>query len=49
MWGGARALATLPFRGIHFANTDLSGIPLFEEAFYHGLRAADEVLKERNK
>lgn len=47
MWGGARAAAELPFRGIHFANTDLSGVPLFEEAFYHGLRAADEVLRER--
>ncbi len=29
---------------IHFAHTDLSGIALFEEAFDHGLRAADEVL-----
>jgi hypothetical protein len=46
MWGRARADAALPFRGIHFANTDLSGIPLFEEAFYHGLRAADAVVKE---
>jgi len=44
IWGSARAAAALPFRGIHFANTDLSGVPLFEEAFYHGLRAADEVL-----
>jgi protoporphyrinogen oxidase len=47
MWGGARAEAQTPYRGIHFANTDLSGVPLFEEAFYHGLRAADEVLKVR--
>jgi glycine/D-amino acid oxidase-like deaminating enzyme len=47
MWGGARAEAQKPFRSIHFANTDLSGVPLFEEAFYHGLRAADEVLAER--
>lgn len=36
--------ATRPFRGIHFANTDLSGVALFEEAFDHGLRAAEEVL-----
>ena len=49
MWGGARAAAGLAFRGIHFANTDLSGVPLFEEAFYHGLRAADEVLKARGR
>jgi hypothetical protein len=45
VWGGARTKAMQPFRGIHFANTDLSGMPLFEEAFHHGMRAADEVLK----
>jgi glycine/D-amino acid oxidase-like deaminating enzyme len=43
-WGGARAAAARPFRGIHFAHTDLSGVALFEEAFYHGTRAAEEVL-----
>ncbi len=42
--GPSRAAATKPFRGIHFANTDLSGVALFEEAFHHGLRAAEEVL-----
>lgn len=36
--------AQRPFRGVHFAHTDLSGIALFEEAFAHGQRAADEVL-----
>ncbi|MFM9963451.1 MAG: FAD-dependent oxidoreductase [Planctomycetaceae bacterium] len=36
--------AAQPDGHIHFANTDLSGIALFEEAFDHGLRAADEVL-----
>jgi protoporphyrinogen oxidase len=40
----ARKAAAKPYRGIHFANTDLSGVPLFEEAFYHGTRAAEEVL-----
>ncbi len=44
IWGGARLAAARPYRGIHFANTDLSGVALFEEAFYHGMRAADEVL-----
>ena len=39
-----RREAALPDGRIHFANTDLSGIALFEEAFDHGLRAADEVL-----
>ena len=42
--GAARREAAKPFRGIHFAHSDLSGLALFEEAFDHGLRAADEVL-----
>ena len=40
-----RQKAMKPYRNIHFAHTDLSGIALFEEAFYHGLRAADEILQ----
>jgi hypothetical protein len=44
VWSEARRAAAKPYRGIHFANTDLSGVPLFEEAFYHGVRAADEIL-----
>ena len=44
IWSGSLAAARRPFRGIHFAHTDLSGIALFEEAFYHGTRAAEEVL-----
>jgi glycine/D-amino acid oxidase-like deaminating enzyme len=47
VWGGARAAAARPYRAIHFANTDLSGVGLFEEAFYHGVRAAEEVLAAR--
>lgn len=43
-FGGARIAAQKPFRGIHFAHTELSGVALFEEAFYHGVRAADEAL-----
>jgi hypothetical protein len=45
--GPARKAAAQPYRGIHFANTDLSGVALVEEAFYHGLRAAEEVLSAR--
>jgi glycine/D-amino acid oxidase-like deaminating enzyme len=45
--GGALAAARKPFRSVHFANTDLSGLALFEEAFDHGLRAAEEVLAAR--
>jgi hypothetical protein len=44
IWSEARKTASKPFRGIHFAHTDLSGVPLFEEAFYHGIRAADEII-----
>jgi hypothetical protein len=43
VWSGVREKAMQPWRNIHFAHTDLSGIALFEEAFYHGLRAAKEV------
>ena len=44
IWGGARERARQPFRGVHFAHSDLSGVALFEEAFDHGLRAAEEVV-----
>lgn len=43
IWGSERQKALKPYRNIHFAHTDLSGIALFEEAFYHGLRAALEI------
>ena len=43
MWGTARREAAKPFRSIHFAHSELSGVALFEEAFDHGLRAADEI------
>jgi hypothetical protein len=45
IWSGSRDRAMRPYRNIHFAHTDLSGVALFEEAFYHGLRAAREVLE----
>ncbi|HMK93282.1 MAG TPA: FAD-dependent oxidoreductase [Thermoleophilia bacterium] len=38
----ARALGRL-----HFAHTDLSGMGLFEEAQYWGIRAAEDVLEQR--
>jgi len=36
-----------PLRNIHFAHSDLSGVALFEEALYHGIRAAEEILGAR--
>ena len=44
MWGGARREGAKPYGAIHFAHSELSGVALFEEAFDHGMRAADEVL-----
>jgi len=44
LWSAARRNAARVYRNIHFAHTDLRGVALFEEAFYHGARAADEVL-----
>ena len=46
MWGQARRQGAKPFRSIHFAHSELSGVALFEEAFDNGLRAADEVLTQ---
>ncbi|MGH9946367.1 MAG: flavin monoamine oxidase family protein [Pyrinomonadaceae bacterium] len=43
IWNSVRKKAMQPYRNIHFAHTDLSGIALFEEAFYHGLRAATSL------
>ncbi len=45
MWGPARREGAKPFRGIHFAHSELSGVALFEEAFDVGLRVADEVVR----
>jgi hypothetical protein len=48
LWSGVREKAMQPYKNIHFAHTDLSGIALFEEAFYHGLRAANEISEALN-
>ena len=47
LFGGSLAKARAPYRGLHFAHADLSGLALFDEAFYHGIRAAEEVLAAR--
>lgn len=47
LWSGVRETAMQPYQNIHFAHSDLSGIALFEEAFYHGLRAANEILRRK--
>jgi hypothetical protein len=47
LWNGAREQAQKPFRNIHFAHSDLSGIAHFEEAFFHGVRAANEIISRK--
>lgn len=49
VWSEALRQARRPFRNIHFANTDLSGLALLEESLDHGVRAANEVMKGRGK
>lgn len=44
LWGGAREAAALPRGPVHFAAADLGGLPLFEEAHWHGVRAAEEAM-----
>ena len=47
LWSGVREQAQKPFRNIHFAHSDLSGIALFEEAFFHGVRAVKKIISKR--
>ena len=44
IWGAERAAAAArPLGRVHFAHSDLSALPLFEEAVYWGTRVASEV------
>ena len=47
VWSAARRAAARPAGRVHFAHTDLSAMALFEEAQWHGVRAAEEVLAAR--
>ena len=44
MWGRDIQLRKLRCGAICFATCDVSGLPLFEEAAFHGMRAAEECL-----
>ncbi|MEZ6188969.1 MAG: FAD-dependent oxidoreductase [Planctomycetota bacterium] len=44
LWGEARQAATEPLGSLVCANSDQSGLPLFEEAFYRGVAAGEQVL-----
>ncbi|MFB6456616.1 FAD-dependent oxidoreductase [Chitinophaga sp. Hz27] len=41
-------LALENFPGVYFAHSDLSGISIFEEAFYHGNNAANAIIRRNN-
>jgi hypothetical protein len=43
LWGGARRAAARPVGALHFANSDLGGLPLFEEALQKGVEAGDSI------
>ena len=46
VWSDALEQAGQPCGRIRFAHTDLSGIAIFEEAQYHGVRAAESIMRE---
>ncbi|RRB06749.1 FAD-dependent oxidoreductase [Larkinella rosea] len=49
IWGESRRKAAQPINGkLFFAHSDLSGISIFEEAFYQGIRAAKEILEQND-
>lgn len=46
IWGEARQKMQASLGRIHFAHSDMSGISIFEEAQYQGIRAAEKILEE---
>jgi phytoene dehydrogenase-like protein len=44
VWGEDRLRAARPLGAVHFGGADVSGLPLFEEAQWSGVRAAEEAL-----
>ena len=43
LWGPERLAAAQPVGRVHFAHSDLSGMALYEEAHWQGVRAAEEI------
>ena len=48
LWGQARKSAAEALGNVHFAHSDLSGMAIFEEANWQGVRAAEEVCRAMN-
>lgn len=44
IWGGAREAAATARPPLFFGHSDLSGLSIFEEAHWHGTRAAEEAM-----
>lgn len=49
IWGPARAAALEQPGALLYANSDLSGVPVFEEAFYRGVVAGEEALRRAGR
>ncbi|MBB5713754.1 FAD-dependent oxidoreductase [Sphingomonas aerophila] len=48
LWNGEREAAAKPRPPLFFAHSDLSGMSIFEEAHWHGTRAAEEAMAHLN-
>jgi hypothetical protein len=46
LWGKSSELRRRPFGRVFFASCDATGLPLFEEACFNGIRAAEEVMEK---
>src|SRR5207248_5517181 len=49
IWGKERAAAQEPIGGMLTANSDKGGVPIFEEAFYQGALAGEQVLARQGR
>jgi len=45
IWGRESVTRREPFGNVYFASCDTTGLPLFEEACFSGIRAAEQVLE----
>jgi hypothetical protein len=45
IWGCESFIRREPFGNVYFASCDTTGLPLFEEACFSGIRAAEQVLE----
>ncbi len=42
-----RATLAKGIEGLYFAHTDVSGVSIFEQAFYQGIRAAEQIIERK--